>query len=210
VILGRYRLREKKSLPLREVNDDFSRILQDCQEIIFRAKEMLGAVQPHVSRFDLFTAVKKVLKVSLPPKRWSLAPKKGVFSIEADRGLLETCFIHFIENSRKAVGDDTKLKIDVIIERVAYSGQNWIRVIFSDHGPGIREKFKNRIFDNFFSVPGPSRNRGLGLGLGFVRRVVEAHGGKVWEEGLFGNLTDHGARFIVQLPDVSLDIERGN
>jgi signal transduction histidine kinase len=45
----------------------------------------------------------------------------------------------------------------------------------SDDGPGVREEMRERIFDPFVS----DKEQGAGLGLAIVRKVVEAHGGRV-------------------------------
>lgn len=52
-----------------------------------------------------------------------------------------------------------------------------------DHGPGVPDSQKARIFDKFAQVDGPGRRPpGTGLGLTFCRLAVEAHGGRVWVE----------------------------
>ena len=64
-----------------------------------------------------------------------------------------------------------------------------------DQGPGIEKAHKDRIFDDFFSFR-PGAKPGTGLGLGFVRRVIEAQGGTIVEQGTAGK----GARFIIKMP----------
>jgi signal transduction histidine kinase len=54
-------------------------------------------------------------------------------------------------------------------------------VVFSvtDHGPGIPEEVKDRVFDWFETHSLGSAHRGTGLGLSLVRSFVELHGGSV-------------------------------
>jgi signal transduction histidine kinase len=67
-----------------------------------------------------------------------------------------------------------------------------------DHGVGIDPREQRRIFDEFYRVETspPSRRGGVGLGLTVVRRLAEAHGGRVSVESEPGR----GSRFTVWLP----------
>jgi len=50
----------------------------------------------------------------------------------------------------------------------------------SDHGPGVPEAFRERIFEPFYRLPGASeRAGGVGLGLALVKSIAERHGGRV-------------------------------
>jgi signal transduction histidine kinase len=67
------------------------------------------------------------------------------------------------------------------------SSPNAVRVTVSDTGPGIKPEFHSEIFDDFFRVPGASESsEGTGLGLAIARRLVQAHGGKIWVESELG------------------------
>lgn len=60
-------------------------------------------------------------------------------------------------------------------------------ITVSDTGPGIKPEFHSEIFDDFFRVPGVSEtSEGTGLGLAIARRLVQAHGGKIWVESELG------------------------
>ncbi len=62
----------------------------------------------------------------------------------------------------------------------------------SDWGSGIKEEDQEIIFVPFFST----KRRGTGLGLAFVKKIVEAHGGTV----SFRSNPEAGVTFVVQLP----------
>ncbi len=64
-----------------------------------------------------------------------------------------------------------------------------------DHGPGIAESDQRRIFDQFERAASPNLG-GLGLGLWIVKKIVEAHRGRVHVE----SSPRAGATFIVELP----------
>jgi signal transduction histidine kinase len=66
----------------------------------------------------------------------------------------------------------------------------------SDNGAGIAAARLESIFEKF--VQGPRADRkGLGLGLYIAKRIVEAHGGRIWAESALG----HGSTFYFTLPD---------
>ncbi|MGF1639326.1 MAG: sensor histidine kinase, partial [Rhodospirillales bacterium] len=73
-----------------------------------------------------------------------------------------------------------------------------VTVTVDDHGPGLPEAERDRVFDPFYRVE-PSRSRetgGVGLGLAVVRSVVRGHGGEV---GL-ANRPEGGLRATVVMP----------
>ncbi len=76
-------------------------------------------------------------------------------------------------------------------------GFNAVRVTVSDTGIGIAPEFQQEVFDDFFKLSdsGDSR-KGMGLGLAIARRLVNAHGGKIWVESEPG----FGSKFRFLLP----------
>lgn len=69
-------------------------------------------------------------------------------------------------------------------------------LIVSDEGIGIRAEDRERIFERFERAVDKDKIAGLGLGLYLVKRIVEAHGGRVDLESELGK----GAKFIVRIP----------
>jgi len=73
-------------------------------------------------------------------------------------------------------------------------GDDWVFKV-SDNGPGIEEAYLQKIFDPFKRLT-HHEVQGAGLGLATCRKIVEAHGGKIWCESKPGE----GAAFIFTLP----------
>ena len=70
----------------------------------------------------------------------------------------------------------------------------------TDHGPGVPEAERERIFEPFHRVAGRSDEPGAGLGLAIARGFTEANGGRMWLESREGQ----GASFVLALPLVEL------
>lgn len=70
---------------------------------------------------------------------------------------------------------------------------------FRDTGPGIRPEVLPRIFQRFYS--GMPRGQGTGIGLAFVRLVIESFGGHIRCDSMLGEYTE----FIMSFPEITDD-----
>lgn len=71
-----------------------------------------------------------------------------------------------------------------------------IELSISDDGPGIKDKYKTRIFESFYQVDDHGKYPGTGLGLPLAQSLAHMHGGEISVESDYG----HGSRFIVSIP----------
>jgi two-component system, NtrC family, sensor histidine kinase GlrK len=80
----------------------------------------------------------------------------------------------------------------------AFCRDHEVECAFKDSGPGIPEKNLKEIFEKFHQLPVKTSEwaKGTGLGLAFVKRIITAHGGKVWAESTPGQ----GSTFTFVLP----------
>ncbi|HVL33643.1 MAG TPA: ATP-binding protein [Actinomycetota bacterium] len=108
----------------------------------------------------------------------------------ADRRRLEEILINLIDNACKYTPPGHP--VEVSVRRVDGS----LSVSVRDHGPGIPEEERARIFEKFHRIDTASGIEGSGLGLYIVRGLVEAHGGTVTIHDAPGG----GARFVFSLP----------
>ena len=107
-------------------------------------------------------------------------------------------FINFIRDSEKHKSSD--LCIDISCELASeddirsvhlQSGTPYVKLTYSDNGPGIPDESKDRIFKHFHSTTG-----GDGIGLTITQKNVKNQGGTIIESGQFGE----GVRFEIFLP----------
>jgi signal transduction histidine kinase len=120
-------------------------------------------------------------------------PPQGALCVHGDFGLLNRAFQNLISN---AIQYTPKLGL-VAVETAALDG--WVRVTISDNGPGIPQSVLPWLFEPGFRIgSGPmDKLDGRGLGLAFVRRVVDIHRGRV---SVDHRSDDEGSCFIVELP----------
>ncbi len=76
--------------------------------------------------------------------------------------------------------------------------ESFICISVTDQGPGVPQKFRKKVFDEFFQIPGLRGDRpGIGLGLAICRRIIEAHNGEIFVEN---SRSQGGARFSFTIP----------
>ncbi len=104
-----------------------------------------------------------------------------------------TNIIHnLIDNAQKYTATEPKILISTELR-----DNNFI-LEFKDNGMGISQEAQKHIFEKFYRVPtGDLHNvKGTGIGLYYVKTMIEAHGGTIIVKSEIGN----GSRFIITLP----------
>ena len=119
---------------------------------------------------------------------------------QANYTQIDQVLTNLIENAARYTPAGTPISVR------AYAERDSLAVEVRDHGPGIPEGMRARIFEKFVRAVGPERHAsGAGLGLAICKGIVKAHGGQIWAE----NAPDGGARFIFTLPLVGAAIQGG-
>ncbi len=110
--------------------------------------------------------------------------------IRADRTRIRQVWANLVDNAIKYGHSGGYVRISAV------STERNISVFFKDNGMGISSSELSRIWERLFRGDRSRTQQGLGLGLNYVRAVVEAHGGRVNVESRLGE----GSCFEVQLP----------
>ncbi len=107
--------------------------------------------------------------------------------LRGNRIELRQVLMNLVLNGIQAQPDGGRVEIRGRVAR--RQGRRWVVVEVADDGPGIGTKERARVFEPFYTT----KEKGSGLGLFVVRRIVEAHGGQVGIE------SPGGAGTVVQV-----------
>jgi signal transduction histidine kinase len=105
----------------------------------------------------------------------------------ADPDRLDRIFVNLVGNALKYSQDRVVISAD--------GEGDVVRISVADAGPGIAPEDLPRIFDRYYRGQ-RHEGEGLGLGLFIVRKLVEAHGGRIWADSRPGQ----GSTFTFTLP----------
>lgn len=177
--------------------DRLSLITQDL--LILSASE---SIAPRRQKCDLADVLRSVVN-QLAPKAKSKdlaltfsGPETS--TVQANANQMTQVFLNLVENAINYTNEGT---VSVVLQNEG----PYVVVRVEDTGIGIPSDHIQRIFERFYRVDkGRSRaTGGTGLGLSIVKHIVEAHGGSVEVDSLFGR----GSSFIVRVPAESADSE---
>lgn len=110
--------------------------------------------------------------------------------IQADPGLLYQAFLNILKNAMEAMPEGGSIYIELSVKG------NTLTIIFADGGDGIPDGILRKIWDPFFTT----KDKGSGLGLPIVKKIVEGHEGTIRIE----NGPEKGAQVTVTLPVESM------
>lgn len=147
-----------------------------------------------VDMHEVIESVVKCMQIQVQEKSGSLEAVTGAkyFTVDGDKLHLTNALINLVDNANKYSGDRPR----IVIETANANGKLVITV--SDNGIGIGSAHRENIFDKFYRVPtGDVHNvKGFGLGLAYVKKVVELHEGSISLESEPGK----GSKFSIELP----------
>jgi len=174
-----------------------------CEEYLNIVTEEIERLHNILSNFQYYTRPIKVEKeevsmervlqrtvrlaeADIPRLRICVESSDKIPAVQADASLIRQVFLNLIKNAGEACGFDGKLLIRLD------NAPPFLKISFTDNGPGIPQELMERIFEPFFTT----KTTGMGVGLAISQRIVQAHGGRIEVK----NLIPKGTRFSVFLP----------
>ena len=176
---------------LDSARNQAGRLRQLIENLLMTSRIDNQALPQHPTEVELEPFIRSVLDEIPAATEFVSVQVSDPVTIRVDPDHLGRVLINLVQNALKyAQGTPTEITASILGERAE------IRVI--DHGPGISQDLRSKVFEPFTQLePAATRSRsGTGLGLAIVKGLVESMGGSVRLE----DTPDGGATFIVDLP----------
>jgi PAS domain S-box-containing protein len=106
-----------------------------------------------------------------------------ILVLQADPLLFRRALENLLGNAIKYAPPQTSVLLEV--ER----GEGELRFAVRDHGPGISPQDVPHIFEIFYRGKSAGKEQGFGLGLATAKRIIDAHGGRIWVDTAPGGTT---------------------
>jgi signal transduction histidine kinase len=139
-----------------------------------------------ISINEIIQKTAKLAEMGTPNLEIRLELSSKLPVVQADTSFLKQVFFNLIKNATEACGPGGELEIKTA------SDPPWIKITFSDNGPGVPPELVNRIFEPFFTT----KSSGMGVGLAICQRIIQAHAGRIE----INNRLPRGTQFNIFLP----------
>lgn len=175
----------------RTALDNLSAYFSKLRDITFNNVEQIPLNIQSVNLHDLFDTV---AAATIRPSGKKVVVYNEIASdivVSADRSHLYNILNNLVENAVKYSGDSVEIKTS------ANADKGEVVLSISDNGNGIPSGDLKYIFQRFYrGKASVGEQPGMGLGLAYVKLLVEAHGGEISAESALGQ----GTCFIIKLP----------
>jgi signal transduction histidine kinase len=158
----------------------------------------VGRVKENKVQINLNELVSEVIDMVAPPENISITVENELPVIEFERTRIAQVFQNLLSNAVKFMD---KPEGQVRIGCVAEDG--WWKFSVTDNGPGIEEKYFEKIFQLFQTLSPRDEVESTGVGLTVVKKIIEMYGGRIWVESKVGQ----GSTFLFTLPKHKVRIE---
>jgi len=151
----------------------------------------IGRVKEEKQKVNLNKLLREVIDTVAPPENITVSIEKRLPTVICERTRIAQVFQNLIGNAVKYM-DKPKGKISIVCD----SKNGFWMFGVRDNGPGINEKYFDKIFKIFQTLVPRDEFESTGIGLSLVKKIVEMYGGKVWVESKVG----FGSDFYFTLP----------
>lgn len=190
------------------ISQDYSHVFDDdgklqMELIIKRVKRMdglidgilrysrVGRIREKEESLDLNLIVNEVIDTLAAPDHVKIIIENKLPVVVRDSIRMEQVFQNLIGNAIKFMDkDEGIIKVGCVDEDTSW------KFSVSDNGPGIDERYHDKIFQIFQTLTARDEHESTGIGLTLVKKIIGLYGGSVWVE----SQTGQGTTFFFTLP----------
>jgi two-component system phosphate regulon sensor histidine kinase PhoR len=182
---------------IKIIREENGRLGLMAEQILQSAKLENGDLALRLERTDVHELLAEVtrnigIQVEIKDGNITTDFKAEHSVIEIDKMHMTNVFLNLLDNANKYTPVKPRIRI------MTANQDQWLVCSIEDNGIGISKADQKKIFEKLYRVPeGNIHNfKGFGLGLSYVKNIVEKHGGQVRLESELNK----GTRFDVFLP----------
>ena len=158
----------------------------------------VGRVEEDKIPVDLNALIHDIIDMVAPPKNIEITVEDELPTIECEKTRIMQVFENLLSNAIKYM-DKPQGAITI---GCTDQGDCW-QFYVADNGPGIEEKYFDKIFRIFQTLAPRDQFESTGIGLTILKKIVELHGGRIWVESTVGQ----GSKFFFTLPKTGKEIK---
>ncbi len=200
--LSAQRLKRKYLNQINENREEFEKIINTIVQHVLNIKNMVNefsnfAKMPEAklkkeNLNEILEEIYLMYKNSYKNIEFKFNKDEKIKFVNIDKNLFSQAIINIIKN---AIHSFDKIKREnkiVSIETKFLKDLNLVQIIISDNGSGVPDEIKERIFEPYFST----KNKGTGIGLTIVKKIISDHNGYI---RILDNKPE-GTKVIIELP----------
>ncbi|HEX3859185.1 MAG TPA: PAS domain S-box protein [Pseudolabrys sp.] len=194
---GAGRLPEQAARLVTIAHNNGQRLVRLINDILDIEKIESGKIKFNFKQVEVRSTVEQAIDANRPYAddygvRVRLDSESVAGDLRTDQDRLVQVITNLLSNAIKFSPRDEEVVVGIT------GRDGFIRITVRDHGPGIPDEFKPRVFDKFAQADASDARQkgGTGLGLSIVKQIVNRLGGEVGFESAVG----HGTLFFVELP----------
>jgi len=176
------------------IENENQRLQQQVERVLQMARLENEDIGLKKEKYDLHELIKEAAANNLLTSKASIT-----LLLEASQPTLKVDKLHFINVIFNLLDNAIKYNQNIPAIRIrTFNSEEKIFIEIKDNGMGISPEAQKKIFHRFYRVPTGNLHdiKGFGLGLSYVKLIIEAHKGKITVTSQPGN----GSCFLIELP----------
>lgn len=182
---------------LEKINNQSDNLVKFINNLLDISRIESGHIEMNYGQCNLLEIIEATHDLLIPQMKekqiqWKVEAPQTLEKVNIDRSQYERIFINLVSNAIKFTPENGTISITIV------NNNGILEITVTDTGIGISQDDIDRLFDEFFRVENDINQnvKGTGLGLALVKKIVEAHKGRIWITSEMGQ----GTSFHFTLP----------